>query len=100
MRVIAKRTLREFWESDARYADAKPPLEAWHALTVSAIWSNPADVKAQFRHASILKSGRVVFNIAGNKFRLIVRINHAYYVVYIRFIGTHRQYDQIDVEVI
>ncbi len=98
MRIIAKRTLRAFWESGAAYADAKGPLEAWHALVSRADWSNPGDIKVQFRHASILKNGRVVFNIAGNKYRLVVWINYPYRVIYIRFVGTHRQYDRIDAE--
>lgn len=66
MRVIAKRTLRQFWESVAQYADAKGPLEAWHAETRKARWRTPQDIKAQFRQASILKNNRVVFNISGN----------------------------------
>lgn len=98
MRIIAKRTLRAFWESAATYADARAPLEAWHAIVAAADWATPGDVKAQFRNASILKRGRVVFNIAGNKYRLVVRINHPYRIVYIRFIGTHGQYNKIDAE--
>jgi mRNA interferase HigB len=67
---------------------------------VKADWAKPSDVKADFGNASILKEGRVVFNIAGNKYRLVVWINYAYRVVYIRFIGTHVQYDQLDVQTI
>ncbi len=73
---------------------------AWYREVAKADWSAPAEVKQQFRNASILKDGRVVFNIAGNKYRLVVWINYAYRVVYIRFIGTHREYDQIDVQAI
>lgn len=98
MRVIAKRTLRTFWESNPRYADAKGPLGAWHQEVTAADWATTQDVKAQFRHASILKGNRVIFNIAGNKYRLVVKINYAYRIVYIRFIGTHREYDEIDAE--
>jgi len=98
MRIIAKRTLRAFWESSPAYLDAKGPLEAWHAEIMKASWNTPQDVKAQFRNASILQHGRVVFNIHGNKYRLVVKINYAYKIVYIRFIGTHKQYDAIDVE--
>ena len=65
-----------------------------------ADWSTPAEVKATYGDASILKKGRVVFTIAGNKFRLVVRINYPYRVVYIRFVGTHAEYDAIDVETI
>lgn len=96
MRVIAKRTLREFWERNPRNASAKTPLQDWHAQVSAADWATPADLKAQFRDASILRGGRVVFNIGGNKYRLVVRINYAYRVVYVRFVGTHEEYDGID----
>lgn len=97
MRVIAKQTLREFWERRPRNAAAKTPLQDWHAQVSAADWATPSDVKAQYADASILRGGRVVFNIAGNKYRLVVRINYAYRVVYVRFIGTHAEYDEIDV---
>ncbi len=100
MRIIARRTLREFWQSDRQYKDAEGPLKAWFAEARHADWSKPSDVKAHFGHASILKNGRVVFNIAGNKYRLVTWINYPYRVVYIRFVGTHRQYDRIDPETI
>lgn len=100
MRVIAKRTLRNFWESAAQYADAKGPLEAWYAEARRAHWRTPQDVKAQFRHASILKNNRVVFNIGGNRYRLIVAVDYRRQAVFIRFIGTHVQYDTIDAEVV
>ncbi|MBF0589956.1 MAG: type II toxin-antitoxin system HigB family toxin [Magnetococcales bacterium] len=98
MRIIAKKRLKLFWESSPSYMDAKGPLEAWHALVSKADWSTPSDIKRQFRSASIIKGNRVVFNIAGNKYRLIVKINFPYRVVYVRFIGTHAQYDHIDAE--
>ncbi len=100
VRIIAKRTLRLFWEGHRRYADAKRALEGWHAQVVQADWATPADIKGQYGDASILKRGRVVFNICGNKYRLVVQINYPYRVVYIRFVGTHAQYDQIDVETV
>ncbi|MEX1258588.1 MAG: type II toxin-antitoxin system HigB family toxin [Gemmatimonadota bacterium] len=100
MRLIAKRTLRQFWESHARGAQAKAPLQVWHATVEGADWSTPADVKATYGDASILKKGRVVFNIAGNKFRLVARINYPYRIVYIRFVGTHAEYDAINAETI
>lgn len=100
MRIIAKRTLRQFGERDRRFADAKRALEDWHAQVSQADWATPADVKAQYRDASILKSSRVVFNICGNKYRLVVKINYPYRVVYIRFIGTHAEYDMIDAETV
>ncbi len=100
MRVITRSTLREFWESKSEYADAKSPLDSWYYEAKKACWANPAEIKEQYRNASILKDGRVVFNIAGNKYRLVVRINFPGKVIYIRFIGTHRQYDKIDPETI
>lgn len=98
MRVIAKRTLRLFWESVPEYADAQASLEAWHNEAVRAVWKTPQDIKAQFRSASILKNNRVVFNIAGNKYRLIVSIDYQRQACFVKFVGTHRQYDAIDAE--
>jgi mRNA interferase HigB len=100
MRVIAKRTLREFWESTPKYADAEDPLRSWYREAKQAIWQTPADVKEQYRNASILKNNRTVFNIAGNKYRLVAEINYTAQIIFIRFIGTHQEYDSIDVETI
>ena len=100
MRVIAKRTLREFWEASSQYADSKSSLEVWHGETLKAQWKTPQEMKIQFRTASILKNNRVVFNIAGNKYRLVVSIDYGRQACFIRFIGTHKQYDNIDAEVI
>jgi len=100
MRVIAKRTLREFWSSLPQHADAKGPLEAWHSEALKADWKSPQEIKAQFRSASILKNNRVVFNVAGNKYRLIVAIDYGRQVCFIKFIGTHKQYDCVDAEVV
>ncbi|MEX0964752.1 MAG: type II toxin-antitoxin system HigB family toxin [Pseudohongiellaceae bacterium] len=100
MRIIALSTLKGFWEENPEYQDAKEPILAWHSHALHADWSSPVEVKQDFGNASILKDGRVVFNIAGNKYRLVVWINYAYKVVYIRFIGTHAQYDKIDVQTI
>lgn len=100
MRVIAKRTLRQFWQSSSRYADAQGSIQAWHAEILKASWRTPQEVKAQFRSASILKGGRVVFNIAGNKYRLVVSIDYGRQVRFVKFIGTHEQYDSIDVETV
>ncbi len=97
MRVIAKRTLREFWQ---RFHDAEEALKAWHAEAEAAAWQNPAEIKAQYGNASIIKDSRVVFNICGNKYRLVVKINYGHAVILIRFIGTHKEYDAIDVEVV
>ena len=79
-------------------ADAREPLMAWFRQVKQADWSKSADVKRDVRSASIPKDGRAVFNIAGNKYRVVVWINYPYRVVYIRFIGTHRQYDAIDAQ--
>lgn len=100
MRVIALSTLKAFLERNASYADARDPIMAWYRAVRHADWAAPADVKRAVRTASILKDGRVVFNLAGNKYRLVTWINYPYRVVYIRFIGTHRQYDKIDAQTI
>lgn len=97
MRIIAKRTLREFWK---RHPKAKGPLEAWHQEVARVDWTTPSSVKAQFRSASLLRDNRVAFNIAGNHYRLIVKINYSYRIVYIRFVGTHADYDTVDVTTI
>ena len=94
MRVIALRTLKQFIESRPEYADARQPVLAWYRQVVKANWATPADVKHEIRNASILKDGRVVFNVAENKYRIVVWINYPYRVM--RFVGTHRQYDLID----
>jgi mRNA interferase HigB len=100
MRVIALRTLKAFWEGHASRADAREPALAWYRHTLKADWASPAELKRDIHTASILKDGRVVFNIAGNKYRIVVWINYSYRVVYIRFIGTHAQYDRIDAQTI
>lgn len=100
MRIIAKRTLRQFWETHPRGAEARTPLQVWYSTVEEKDWASPADVKATYGDASILKNNRVVFNIAGNKFRLVARINYPYRIVYIRFVGTHDEYDRTDVETI
>ena len=100
MRIIALSTLKAFWESSPAHADAKQPLQAWHGFAAMADWASPSDVKDSLRNASILKDGRVIFNIAGNKYRLVVWINYPYRVVYVRFVGTHTQYDAIDPQTI
>jgi mRNA interferase HigB len=93
MRVIAKKILRDFWEI---HADAEHQLKTWFKEASKADWNNPADIKAEYAKASILKEGRVVFNICGNKYRLVVDINYLRQWVFIRFIGTHSEYDNID----
>lgn len=100
MRVIAYKTLRDFGESNPAHADVVEPARAWFRHVLAADWKHPAQVKSDLRTASILKDGRVVFNLAGNKYRLVVWINYPFRVVYVRFIGTHKQYDQIDAQTI
>ena len=100
MRVIALGTLKALLESDPNHADAREPALAWHRQVRAADWATPAGVKRDIRSASILKDGRAVFNIAGNKYRIVVWLNYPYRVVYIRFIGTHRRYDRIDAQTI
>ena len=95
MRIIAKRTLREFWE---RHADAKQQLEDWYREVSSADWNTPAAVRSQYPRASIIGNYRVVFRIKGNDYRLVVKIFYPGRVVYIRFIGTHAEYDRINAE--
>jgi len=100
MRIIALSTLKAFWEESPQYQDAKESTLAWYRHARKADWMTPDNVKADFGNASILKDGRVVFNISGNKYRLIVWINYDYKVIYIRFIGTHGQYDNVDAQTI
>lgn len=97
MRIISRKTLREFWN---QYTDAEEPLRAWHVRVRKAAWKTPADVKADYANASIIANNRVVFNIKGNRYRLVVAIDYQYSIVYIRFVGTHTAYDQIDASTI
>ncbi|MBI2799520.1 MAG: type II toxin-antitoxin system HigB family toxin [Gammaproteobacteria bacterium] len=100
MRVIALSTLKRFIESKSGYRDARDPALAWYQQALKANWASPAEVKREIGTAGILKDGRAVFNIAGNKYRIVVWINYPYRVVYVRFIGTHKQYDLIDAQII
>jgi mRNA interferase HigB len=93
MRILAKRTLRQFWQ---RHPDAEQPLLAWYREVEKESWDTPAKMKEKYRSASFV-GDRVVFNIKGNDYRLVVRINYAHRIVLIRFIGTHKQYDAVDV---
>lgn len=100
MRIIALSTLKAFWGDNPQFTDAKDPTLSWYRHVSSANWSSPAELKADFGNASVLRDGRVVFNIAGNKYRVVAWINYPYKVVYVRFIGTHNQYDAIDAQTI
>jgi mRNA interferase HigB len=93
MRIIALKTLREFWEN---HPDARQSLQAWYDDARHATWQSPSDIKATYCNASIVANNRVVFNIKGNNYRLIVAINYRFGIAYIRFIGTHAAYDRID----
>ncbi len=99
MRVIAKRTLRDFWNSKPQYSDAEDPLSAWHAVCMRAKWQGPSDIKENFRSASFVGKN-VVFNIAGNKYRLVANISYSRQAIFVKFVGTHKQYDAIDVGVL
>ncbi len=97
MRVIAKSTLKKFWEQPA-YRDAQGPLESWYEEAIKAQWSSPQAIKSQYANASICSNNRVVFNIGGNKYRLVVEMQYRAGIAWVKFIGTHAQYDKIKVE--
>ena len=98
MRVIAISTLRAYWEAHPSRSAVRDQTLAWYQRVLRADWATPAEVKADFGSASILRDGRVVFNLAGNKYRIVFRINYSYRVVYVRFIGRHDEYDAIDAQ--
>jgi mRNA interferase HigB len=93
VRVIAKKILREFW---MKYSDSEEQLKTWFKEASKAVWKSPNNIKLEYPKASILKGGRVVFNICGNKYRLVTRINFIKGWIFIRFIGSHIEYDRID----
>ena len=95
VRVIAKRTLRDFW---SRHGDCEQALKAWYKEAEDANWKGPGDIKRDYPSASILTDNRIVFNIKGNKYRLIVKVNYSYKVIWVRFIGTHSEYNRVDAE--
>lgn len=97
MRVIAVSTLRAFWE---RHPDAEQPLKAWYQEATNAVWTQPADIKLRYRSASVLKNRRVVFNIKGNDYRLIVAVAYTLQIVYVKFVGSHKQYDAVDAQTV
>jgi len=96
-RIFAKSTLREYWEA---HPDAEQYLKTWYDTAINADWHNPADVKQTYSTASILKDNRVVFNIKGNSYRLIAKFNFKKQWIFIRFIGTHSEYNKIDANTI
>ena len=99
MRIIAFNTLREFWKQP-EYEDSETSLRSWYHEAKKSQWKNSNELKQQYRIASIVGDERVVFNIKGNTYRLVVSIDYEFQVMYIRFIGTHKQYDKIDAKTI
>ena len=97
MRVIKRKTLCDYWKDNP---GTEEELKSWFKEAEHAAWKTPAEVKAKYGNASILKEGRVVFNICGNNYRLVVKINYSCQVLYIRFVGTHKAYDKINAQVI
>ena len=97
MKIVSLQTLRTYWEANP---EVEQQLRAWHDEVISQKWEQPADIKARYASASILKKRRVVFNIKGNKYRLIVAVAFNVGVVYIKFIGTHKEYDEVDAETV
>jgi mRNA interferase HigB len=93
MRIIALRTLRDFWNS---HPDAEIPLRSWYAMANRAAWRSPAEVEAAYRNAGFIANNRIVFNVKGNDYRLVVAVHYNRGLMFIRFVGTHRDYDRID----
>jgi len=97
MRIISKKALKDFYENPSYY-DSKSALEAWHKEVLKLDWNNPNEIKTMYRSASVIGDEKVVFNIAGNKYRLIVKINYHAKIVFIKFVGTHKQYDKVNIQ--
>jgi mRNA interferase HigB len=97
VRIIARSTLNAYWQT---HHDAKGPLEAWFAEARNAKWKKPDDVKQQYATASIIGDNRVVFNVSGNKYRLVVHVRYDCRIVLVKFIGTHAEYDRINAETV
>ena len=95
MRIIAKKKLREFWQA---HADSEQALKSWHSIAVKADWATPQEIKNHFPKVSVIGDNRAVFDIVGGSYRLVVKFNYPYRIGYIRFIGTHTEYDAIDSE--
>jgi len=93
LRVLAKKILRAFWEE---HPDTEQQLKSWYQEALKGSWPNPNHVSKKYPNARILPSNRVIFNIKGNQYRLVVRVNYKYKMVYVRFIGSHADYDKID----
>ena len=93
LRIIAKKILREFWQI---HSDCEQQLKSWFKEVSIADWKNSNEIKTEYPSASILNDQRMVFNIKGNHYRLVVKVNYDYQMIWIRFIGTHAEYDKID----
>ena len=93
MRVVAKKILRDFWE---KHSDCEQQLKSWYQEASNAEWKSPNGTKSEYPSASILSNNKIVFNIKGNNYRLIIKINYDYQIIWIRFIGTHSEYDKIN----
>jgi mRNA interferase HigB len=92
-RIFAKSTIRDFWEN---YPDSELYLKTWYETAMNANWKTPNEVKKSYAHASILRDSRIVFNIKGNTYRMVVKFNFEHQLAFVRFIGTHSEYDKID----
>ena len=97
MRIFSKSTLIKFWKQKA-YKDSEQPLKAWYDEVRKTNWKSPNEVKNQYRNVSVIGNERLVFNIAGNKYRLIVAVKYKYQRMFICFVGTHEQYDRVNAE--
>jgi mRNA interferase HigB len=93
VRIFSRSTLESFWKT---HPDAEQPLKAWFQEVESALWTSPSDVRARYRFADFVANNRVIFNIKGNKYRLVVAVKYEFHCVYVRFLGTHAAYDKID----
>jgi mRNA interferase HigB len=96
-RIFSKSTLRTFWE---KHTDAEQYLKTWYDTAMNTKWKSPSDIKQMYANASILKDSRIVFNIKGNSYRLVAKINYEKQWIFIRFVGTHSDYDKIDANTI
>ncbi len=93
MRIIAKRTLRDFWE---KHPESEQPLKSWYDEALKSTWKSFSDIRILYPRASAVGKDRIVFRIKGNDYRLIVKINYAFETIYIKFMGTHAEYDKVD----
>jgi mRNA interferase HigB len=93
MQIIARRTLKQFW---AKHPQAGAPLRSWFSVVAKASWQGPADIKVRFGTADFVSDNRVIFDIGGNKYRLVVQVSYTYQRVLVKFVGTHAEYDKID----